>query len=286
MFPGGPLPRGDARLENAERTFTEDGEYVGFWNGAQGFEEARGEVVTRPGDRADQYVMTLRSEETLRQTVFVRKQDGLVYWYPRSRHIDTETRRVTMDFVNRGQKPLLPWERESFTVTFKGDRARNGGVELVSANGAYRYVYSVRFDAHDRNALTIQMDAQEKLLTSPDENGVTLSLAADGRGGLKLVVTDRWGSFYAGESLQLAVRVKKDSGSMWRRDAVVFESNARSPQTVVIPAGAADGASFDLAVPASGAGRYYIDSWSFQRAGSRLSRSGWIGRGRGNTLTL
>ncbi|MDX6769931.1 MAG: hypothetical protein SF051_10390 [Elusimicrobiota bacterium] len=285
IFPGGPLPRGDRRLEDAERTYDQDGEYLGYWDGARGFDEARGEVVTRPGE-GDSYSMVLRSEETQRQTVFVRKQDGLVYWYPRSRHIDTETRRVVMRFVNRSAKPLLPWERERFTVTFKGDRSRNGGVELETASGSYRYTYAVRFDPMDRDTVILEMTAQEKLLTSADENGVTVTLAADGRGGLKLVVTDRWGSYYAGETLLLAVRVKKDSGSMWRRDAVVFETTGRSPHTQPIPAGAADGVQFELPVTTTGAGEYYLDAWSFQRSGSRLSRADWMNRGRGNRIRL
>lgn len=284
-FPGGPLPRGDHRLENAERTYSEEGQYVGYWNGSRGYTEARGEVVVSPADRSDDYTMVLKSEERQNQTHFV-KQNGVVYWYPGSRYIDTETRRVTVSFVNRQQKPLLPWERESFVFTFKGDRSRNGGLVLESSNGAYRYEYSIRFDSRDSRALIVDMEAKEKLLTSPAANGVTLSLESNGAGGLKLVVTDLYASFYAGESLQIAVTVKKDSGSIWRRDAVVFDATSRSPQTLTVPAGALDNTRLEIPVNATGAGKYYINDWAFQRLNSAISRSGWINRGSGNRITL
>lgn len=286
MYPGGPLPRGDHRLENAERTYDQDGQYVGFWDGARGYTEVKGVVNTTPNDRSDDYILILKSEHRQNQTHFVRKQDGVVYWYPSSRYLGTETRRVVVSFVNRQQKPLLPWEREEFMFSFKGDRSRNGGLILEAADGAYRYEYSYRSDPRDPMTMIVEMTATDKLLTAPAANGVTLGLESDGRGGLKLVVTDLYGSFYGGETLQIAVTIKKDSGSMWRRDTVVFEAGQRSPQTLTVPSGAADGARMEFSANAAGSGKYYISEWSFSRANSRLSKSGWVWKGKGNTVSL
>lgn len=277
QYPGGPLPRGDYRLEDAERTYSEEGEYLGYWNGSRGYDEARGEVTVKPTDRSDSYVMVLKSEETQKQTHFVRKSDGKVYWYPRSRHIDTETRRLVVEFVNRSSKPLLPWERESFVFSFKGDRSRNGGVELESADGAYRYEYSYRFDPRDSLTMIVEMTAREKLLTAPDRDGVTATLEADGQGGLKLVVTDLHARYYAGESLQLSYVVKKDVA--WRIDPVVVEATARNPQTKTVPAGSNGPAVIEIPLGNPGRGAsYYLDGWSFQRLNSAVSRGGWVGR--------
>lgn len=276
-YPGGPLPRGDGRLENAERTYDEEGAYLGYWNGARGYNEVRGQIVVDAGDRAEQHVLTLKSEETLKQTHFVRKSDGRVYWYPRQRLINTETRRLVVNFVNRGGAPLLPWERETFVFSFKGDRSRNGGVELESADGAYRYEYAYRFSAGDALTQVVEMTAREKLLTPADADGVTMTLEADGQGGLKLVVTDRRASYYAGESLQLAYAVKKDVA--WRIDPTVLEATTRSPQTKVISAGSGGTAVFEIPLGNPGRGAaYYLDGWSFQRFNSAVSRPGWIGR--------
>lgn len=277
MYPGGPLPRGDQRLENAERTYDQDGEYVGYWNGNRGYGEAAGVVETKPSDRSDEYILVLRSEETQRQTHFVRKQDGRVYWYPRDRHLNTETRRLVVQFVNRGQKQLLPWERESFTFSYKGDRSRNGGVELESSNGAYRYTYSYRFDPRDPLTMIVEMEAHEKLLTAADPAGVTARLASDGQGGLKLVVTDLHASYYGGEVLQITYNVKKSVS--WGFDRTVLEATSRNPQSKTVPPGASGPAVIEIPLGNPGRGqRYYLDGWSFQRLNSALSRGGWIGR--------
>lgn len=283
-YPGGPLPRGDARLEDAERTYDQDGEYVGYWNGTRGYGEATGIVETKATDRSDDYILVLKSEEVQRQTHFVRKADGKVYWYPRERHLNTETRRLVVSFVNRGSKSLLPWERETFTFSFKGDRSRNGGVELESSHGAYRYTYSYRFDPRDPLTMIVEMEAHEKLLTPADPAGVTARLASDGQGGLKLVVTDLHASYYGGETLQLAYTVKKSVS--WGFDRTVLEATARNPQSKTVPPGASGPAVIEIPLGNPGRGqKYYLDGWSFQRLNSALSRGGWIGR-RGDSRNL
>lgn len=285
MYPGGPLPRGDHRLENAQRSYDESGDYIGFWDGSRGYTEDTGVVNTEPSD-GGRYVLTLESREYRDRTHFVRKDDGAVYYYPERRLGRGESRRVVIDFVNRAEKPLLPWERERFVFSFQGDRSRNSGLELQSQNGAYRYGYHVSSDLRDPLTVRVEMEAGEKLLTSPDSEGVTLSLRPDGRGGLELVVTDLRASHYGGEQLQLEFEVRKVKRGFLARDTLVFGASRRAPRNVNIGHGVRDGSQVRIPVPASGPGEYYIENWAFRRANSRVSTGVWVGKRRGPRVSL
>ena len=75
--------------------------------------------------------------------------------------------------------------------------------------------------------------------------------------------------------------IRKDDGSFWRRDPIVFEAKDRSPLQAKIQ-GAAP--KFDIPVPVSGSGTFYLESWSFRRAAGKISGDGWVRKGGGNKI--
>lgn len=282
VYPGGPLPN-DRRLDNAEQVYDPSGmEYLGYWEGEQYYENGSGRVETRPTDRGSAYVLNLESRK-YQQYIKFYYANGRYYYTKVADYLKSRSRRVVVDFVDRAQNPLLPWEKESFLFSFNGARSQNDGLRIEAADGAYRYDVSFVSDPSDPMTVTVIMRTREKLRTAPDHNGVKLSMGPDGKGSLQLVIEDKHASYYAGETIEISYVVRKDDGSFWRRDPVVSQADYRSPFRVVVQGGAG---RWTATLPnTSGSGTYYLESWSFRRAASRLSTDGWIGKGEGNKVS-
>lgn len=274
-YPGGPLPQNDPRLEGADRTFTTYGmDYVGYWNGKTFYTTSRG-TLDRDGKNAgDRYTLTLTSREMRNRYLFYYSpQDRAYYWVPDEQPLGgRRTRDLTIVFTNFASNPLLPWESERFVFELTGSQ-----LSLESQNGAYRYSGTFTSDAYDPSLVTAHLSAGQKLLTAPDAGGVTAGIQATAT-GVKLVVHDKWAAEYAGETLEIAAVVRWDDGSMWRRDPIVFQATGRAPLSFA----AAKTVEHGFAV--SKTGKYYLESWSFRRANSKISDSRWINRGQGNSV--
>ena len=106
---------------------------------------------------------------------------------------DADRRNIQVSFDMQGQS-LWPWETEVVRASFDG---RNVGVGVESS--AFRYSQSSMGD-------TVHVRAEAKLRSAPDENGVTAELVPDGQ-TLKLRVFDKWAGYYAGETLEVAVKL-------------------------------------------------------------------------------
>lgn len=176
-------------------------------------------------------------------------------------------------------KPLLPWEKETLELTYDGGRV---GVRLTDASFNYAVKGPIIDQEHGTATLTLTPGARNKRM--PEANAVTARIAGDGRGGLKLVVTDSRGAFYAGETIELVLLVKKDSGHWYKKDPVIYQATGSSPVRVQLPADAKSPyqAEFSLGYAS---GKIRIESWGFRRAGSAISLSSWIDRGRGNEIS-
>lgn len=269
-YPGGPLSKGDHRLADADRTFNTAGMvYVGYWFNGTEYAADRGVVKVGPQDAGKSYILRLDSPQVQKYAKFYYDaSDGRYYWVPDSdRTGRTVSRRIEISF---GARTLQPWEREEFTFSLDGRDLR-----LESQEGAYQYHAQSTTDLQDPERVYVTMTPGAKRLTYPDQNGVSARLENVG-GTLKLVVEDKWAAEYAGETLELAFVIRKDDGSFWSRDPIVLQASANGPRRV-------SGPRTDIDVT-SGSGKFYLESWSFRRAASKISSAHWVGKGQGNTV--
>ncbi|MBI5595286.1 MAG: hypothetical protein HY928_04270 [Elusimicrobia bacterium] len=269
-YPGGPLPKGDHRLEAAERTYSVYGlDYVGYWYAGTSYERTRGVVKVTPADAGKTFVLNMTSSRVQEYVEFYRNpQTNEYFWAPDSQRIAGGVRRRLE--VSFGPRTLLPWETESFSFALEGR-----DLAFESQDGAYTYTLTTTTDPRDPESVAVTLNPGAKRLTAPDANGLSARLVDDG-GRLKLVIEDRWASEYQGETYEVAAVVRKDDGSFWRRDPVVFSADSRQPLR------GSGRLEFDVA---GGSGKFYLESWSFRRAGSKLSSGGWVNKGQGNTVS-
>jgi len=178
---------------------------------------------------------------------------------------------MEVDVEFQDEAELLPWEKESFELVFDGSR-----VALRQSDPAFRYqVRGPMIDQQNGRAAFVLTQGQ-RLLRAPEASKVALTLVNDG--GLKLVIDDSRTEFYAGETLEVEAVVKYKK--KWYQSDVVV---SRGVMPVLVRSGARR-STFNVGA-SQGSGTYYIDSWRFRRAGSKLSSDSWINKGEGNSTT-
>lgn len=247
--------------------------YVGYWDRGTDYQAARGVVNTAPADNGS-YILTLESPRVRERREFYYDAANRAYVYVTDRtQVGSRSRRLVVTFEDRANKPLRPWERESFTFSLE-----NTTLSLEAASGAYRYATTFTTDPADPTTVNVRMTPGAKLLTAPDRNGVTMELRSTAT-GLRLVISDRWAAEYAGENLEVAVVVKKVKRGLFARDPVVLDVRQGAP--LAFPAAATINHDF----AGQGAGEYYIHYWYFRRAGSAISSEAWVSLGRGPNVT-
>ncbi|OIO11206.1 MAG: hypothetical protein AUJ52_02350 [Elusimicrobia bacterium CG1_02_63_36] len=275
IYPGGPLPSNDPRLEGADRAFTTYGmDYVGYWNGKTFYSTSRGTLERNGKNAGSRYSLSLASRQMRNRYLFYYDPADRAYYYvPDEEPLGNRVGRdLTIQFLNASQSPLMPWESERFVFELTGSQ-----LTLVSQNGAYRYTGTFSSFATDPSQVIVELTAGQKLLTAPDAQAVTAGIQATAT-GLKLIINDRWAAEYAGETLEISAVVRWDDGSFWRRDPVVFQATGNAPLSFT----AAKTLEHEFAV--SKTGKYYLESWAFRRANSKISTSHWINRGQGNSV--
>lgn len=184
-------------------------------------------------------------------------------------------------FPARPAAPVYPWEAESFGVHFNGGDQR---VELRVGAPSYQYAFNPlgRPDAADPDLFVFPVSVGPKLATPADAQGIALGLLPEGA-TLIIKAEDRWSRFYAGERTDLRILLKRAKRLWW--DSVVIDA------VLTVPA---EGETrIDLNDPKwkpflkealERGGEYYIASWSFRRAESRISDGSWHDRGPGNRV--
>lgn len=196
------------------------------------------------------------------------------WFYDREEAGQTRVMDVSVRFEQ--DKPMLPWQKERLVLSYDGNQ-----IGLDRSGAAFEYSVRGPLVDQQRGVATLELTAGNPILRQPEADKVSLSLVNQ-NGRLQLVLDDRRDSFYEGEPLEISVEVKKDSGSFWKGDKVVFQRAKNGALQFVIKAGQHPQATLD--VPNLGSGKYYIKSWSFRRAQSKISSGYWIDLGKGNTV--
>ncbi|MBI4349667.1 MAG: hypothetical protein HY553_22720 [Elusimicrobia bacterium] len=201
------------------------------------------------------------------------------YFYEDTRYGRSSQMSVEVGFAQ--DKALLPWEKESFSIKYDGSRVWIDQHEPS-------YTYSVRGPIVDQQtgAATMTLTAGAKILRAPESGKVNAYIVNEG-GKLKLVIEDYRTREYAGEALDVAFEVWRDDPAGWRnllgRDTKMAERTKNGPVRINTAAGAQKHV-IDLGV--SGSAEYYLDTWSFRRANSKLSSGDWVNRGKGNRVKM
>jgi hypothetical protein len=178
---------------------------------------------------------------------------------------------MEVDVEFQDEAELLPWEKESFELLYDGLR-----VSLRQSDPAFRYqVRGPMVDQQNGRAAFVLTQGQ-RLLRSPEAGKVGLTLVNSG--GLKLVVDDSRTEFYDGETLEVEAVVKYKK-KWYQADVVV----SRGVMPILVRSGSRR-STFNVGA-SQGSGTYYIDSWRFRRAGSKISSPNWIQKGEGNSAT-
>lgn len=165
---------------------------------------------------------------------------------------------------------LLPWEKESFELLFDGGR-----VALRQTDPAFRYQVGGPFIDQQRGRAAFTLTQGARILRAPESSKVGLTLVNDG-GQLKLAVDDGRTEFYEGETLEVDVTVKYKK-KWYQTDPVV----SQGVMPILVRSG--ERRSTFRVNPSLGSGTYYIKSWRFRRAGSKISSPDWIHKGEGNS---
>jgi hypothetical protein len=170
--------------------------------------------------------------------------------------------RVNVRFSMNGQE-LMPWETETVRASFDG---RSVGTSVLNPSYQYR-------EAPGGMPGNVTYEAGAKLLTSPDEDGVTAELVPDhATKTLKLRLFDKWAGYYGGETLEVAATVVYVTPGWFTSnetsDERSFANGTQIREASGTPPGAAGaGARYEETMKAkAGCGTYFLESWSFRRA--------------------
>ncbi|MBI5200943.1 MAG: hypothetical protein HY925_05100 [Elusimicrobia bacterium] len=201
------------------------------------------------------------------------------YFYEDTKYSRARGMKVVVNFAQ--DKTLLPWETESFSVKYDGGR-----VWIEKLSPAYQYSEYGPIVNQQTGEATITLTPGARILRSPEANKVTAAIVNEG-GKLKLVIEDSRTNEYAGETLEVTYEIWRDDPLGWRnplgRDTKMTERTKNGPQRITTAPGA-NRHVFDLGISASA--EYYIDTWSFRRAGSKISSGDWMNRGKGNRVKM
>ncbi len=241
------------------------------------------------GSEQSSYRYDLKAREyIIRRNFFFRTQlDGARVFYSHDAIQYTgkmipET--VRLEFLNRADHPVLPWESsEKFRLRY----GVVSGAGLTPDNYA-NYEYDLRQSA----ASTLEGEVwthfdikviRKKKLTAPENGAVSLALVNGGK-SLLLDVRDSRAKYYKNEKLGLRVRLWRNT-FLWP-DGVAYEMD--------VDLNAASQLMIDLSDPkwdqfrkeAIESGREYYADWSFRRTDSGISTGEWIDKGRTNRVSV
>ncbi|MBI4375267.1 MAG: hypothetical protein HY549_02335 [Elusimicrobia bacterium] len=102
----------------------------------------------------------------------------------------------TVQITLRDRKPLLPWEHDGFLACLEGP-----WTDWQALETAYEYK-----QASSRGEGSIVLAPGRKLAMKPDPTGIRVESFSR---ALKLALSDRWSSYYAGEVTRLTLKLKR-----------------------------------------------------------------------------
>ena len=191
---------------------------------------------------------------------------------------------VSVRFDMQGQS-MWPWETEIVRASFDGR-----GASVRVDEPAFQYTRSSSGD-------TVYYRAGAKLITPPDANGVSAELVPDGQ-ALRLRVSDKWAGSYAGETLEVSLKLMYVTSGWFTRNEVVdvraYPQGNQIRWAPSAPPGApGSGGGFEESLATKGCGTYYLESWSFRRANnsqpdnkSLISSDGIVSKGGSQRIKL
>ncbi|MBU2574398.1 MAG: hypothetical protein KKH28_10020 [Elusimicrobia bacterium] len=173
--------------------------------------------------------------------------------------VRTEKRNVTVAL--RGNRTMLPWERDMFDVCLKDTAVT---VEVVEASHRYKIGKKAGPDKYQVEAV-----AKGKLKTEPDPAGISVDswgLSAQS-GGLELALKDKWAAVYGkvkNEKTLIKATLKMEKAHWF--DPVIFEKEfILSPADVY----GIDFSKYALEFKQPlEFGRKYFVEWGFKRKGN------------------
>ncbi|MFH1618572.1 MAG: hypothetical protein ABIG11_01560 [bacterium] len=190
---------------------------------------------------------------------------------------------VKLEFVNRADYPLLPWESaETFRLEY-GIPSR-----AILAPVATNYEYQIRSAAGmtpEGNLLTTLTAEvlRKKELTPAEPDAVSLTLARQGT-GLTADIRDIRAKYYAGEKIGLRIRLWRNVILLGDKVAYDIEIGLDAASQTVIDFSDPRWDSFKQEVLSHG--REYYAEWSFSRQNSGISSGEWIYKGKSNRIKL
>ncbi|MBI4803375.1 MAG: hypothetical protein HY796_12725 [Elusimicrobia bacterium] len=190
--------------------------------------------------------------------------------------VRTEKRNVTVTL--RGNRTMLPWERDVFNVCLKDTAVT---VEVDEASHRYKIGKKAGPDTYE-----VQAVAAGKLTTEPDWAGISVAswnISAQS-GGLELALKDKWAAVYGkGKDEKTLIKVTLKMAKAHWFDPVILEK-----EFLLSPA---DVYSMDFSKYALEFrqplefGQKYFAQWGFKRKG-KLSKESFINGGETERIFL
>ncbi|HVC09344.1 MAG TPA: hypothetical protein VNH15_05340 [Elusimicrobiota bacterium] len=243
------------------------------------------------GTQGTNYALTLTSSQSRDVYRLYWRWDGrdcdpndstsCVHWRPEFQFFADHSEQGQSSSVNikihfAHDKALLPWVKETIGFSYDG-----GQISVDTSGGAFQYTVLGPTVNQQTGQASVVLVAGAPILRPPEADKVHLSLDTS-NGGFRLMVTDDRASYYAGETLEIAVRIKQDSGHWWKRDQTVVEYKQNGPLRVTTNASEPTRVLADLSY--LGSGKFYISDWSFSRADSKISSADWMDEGKGGSV--
>ncbi len=226
-------------------------------------------------------------EYRIKRYFFFRTQlDGIsrFYHYEKTEYTGkTFPEKVEIEFVNREDYPIIPWEGdETFRLYYgRGDKAR-----LTSYATNYEYKIQSVGEIVDGNWFTgfnIEV-VRKKKLTTPEKNAVSLTLNKEGKSLVVNIRDIRARSYYKDDKIGLRIK-------LWRN---VFLLEDKVAYDIDVDLDTASNIVIDFSDPKwdlfknEGLKKwreYYVE-WSFRRVGSNISSDEWIEKEESNRVRL
>ena len=226
-------------------------------------------------------------EYRMKRYFFFRTQlDGTrrFYHYEKTEYTGkTFPERVELEFVNRENYPIIPWEGdETFRLNYGlGDKAA-----LVFFRTNYEYKIESVGEVVDGNWFTkfnIKV-VKKKKLTPPEKDAVSLTLNKEGD-GLSVKIRDiRARSYYKDDKIGLKIKLWRNVLLFDDKVAYEIDINLDTASDIVIDFSDSKWDSFKK--EGLKKWREYYVEWSFRRVNSNISSDEWIEKEESNRIRL
>jgi hypothetical protein len=243
---------------------------------------------SQPAGDPSSYTYNLQTREyTIRRNFYFRTQlDGTrrFYAYETSQYTGKQIpETVQLDFVNRADYPLLPWEPDE---TFRLEYGIASGAVLSPVSTNYEYQIKASASKTLEGNLLTKIEAsvlRKKELTKPEPDAVSATLVRTGA-GLAIDLIDIRAKYYKLEKIGLKIRLWRNVFLLSDKIAYDIEVNLDAASQIVIDFSDPRWDSFkkENLIP----GREYYAEWSFSRLNSSISSGEWIDKGKSNRIKL